>query len=142
MTDNEIIKALGYCKRSVGAILCTSKCPMYSECDSEDPMVDICGLALDLINSQKAEIEKLQDELHRAKVEISKHFDYMDEAKSESINEFAERLKEKLQWDVELDNKLVFESDIDNLVKEMTEELKDDDTKNNISTFDGNRSIR
>lgn len=42
-------------------------------------------------------------------------------AKSEIIKEFAERLKEKLQWDVELDNKLVFESDIDNLVKEMTE---------------------
>ena len=41
--------------------------------------------------------------------------------KSEAIKEFAERLKEKLQWDVEFDNKLVFESDIDNLVKEMTE---------------------
>ena len=40
---------------------------------------------------------------------------------SEAIKEFAERLKEKLQWDVEFDNKLVFESDIDNLVKEMTE---------------------
>ena len=42
--------------------------------------------------------------------------------KSEAIKEFAERLKEKLQWDVEFDNKLVFESDIDNLVKEITEE--------------------
>ena len=41
--------------------------------------------------------------------------------KSEAMKEFAERLKEKLQWDVEFDNKLVFESDIDNLVKEMTE---------------------
>ena len=59
MTDNEIIKALKYCKRSVGAILCTSNCPMYRECASEDPMEDICGLALDLINRQKAEIEKL-----------------------------------------------------------------------------------
>lgn len=60
MTDNEIIKALECCKRSVGAILCTSNCPMYSECDSEDPMEDICGLALDLINRQKAEIEELK----------------------------------------------------------------------------------
>ena len=39
--------------------------------------------------------------------------------KSEAIKEFAERLKEKLQWDVEFENKIVFESDIDNLVKEM-----------------------
>ena len=60
MTDNEIIKALECCKRSVGAILCTSNCPMYSECDSEDPMEDICGLAFDLINRQKAEIEELK----------------------------------------------------------------------------------
>ena len=42
--------------------------------------------------------------------------------RAETIKEFAERLKEKLQWDVEFDNKLVFESDIDDLVKEMTEE--------------------
>ena len=45
---------------------------------------------------------------------------------SEAIKEFAERLKEKLQWDVEFDNKLVFESDIDNLVKEMTEVEKNE----------------
>lgn len=44
-----------------------------------------------------------------------------DEIRAEAIKEFAERLKEKLQWDVEFDNKLVFERDIDNLVKEMTE---------------------
>lgn len=45
--------------------------------------------------------------------------------KSESIKEFAERLKEKLQWDVEFYNKIVFEDDIDKLVKEMTEEKSD-----------------
>lgn len=118
MTDDEIIKALGYCKRSVGAILCTRECPMYSECDSEDPMVDICGLAIDLINQQKAEIERLQDELHRAKVEISKHFDYMDEAKSEAIDEFAERLRNCFCVSKEY---LDIMNIIDNLVKEMTE---------------------
>lgn len=46
----------------------------------------------------------------------------MNQIKSKAIKKFAERLKEKLQWDVEFDNKLVFESDIDSLVKEMTEE--------------------
>lgn len=37
----------------------------------------------------------------------------------ETIKEFAERLKRKLQWDCEYSNKLVFNHDIDDLVKEM-----------------------
>ena len=48
-------------------------------------------------------------------------FDFKGKTKKEAYKEFAERLKEKLQWDVEFDNKLVFESDIDNLLKEMTQ---------------------
>lgn len=42
--------------------------------------------------------------------------------KAKAIKEFAERLKEKLKWDIEFNNKFVFESDIDKLVKEMTRE--------------------
>ena len=49
-------------------------------------------------------------------------YDLINQTKSEAIKEFVKQLKEKLQWDVEFDNKLVFESDIDTLVKEMTEE--------------------
>ena len=40
---------------------------------------------------------------------------------SETIKEVEKRLKSKLQWDVEFDSKIVFESDIDNLIKEMEE---------------------
>ena len=41
--------------------------------DDSNPIVDIdlCEDILDLINRQKAEIERLKDELYRAKVEIS-----------------------------------------------------------------------
>ena len=62
--------------------------------------------------------------ISRYKAENERLLQKLQQAKSEAIKEFAERLKEKLQWDVEFDNKLVFESDIDNLVKEMTEENK------------------
>ena len=58
--------------------------------------------------------------ISRYKAENERLLQKLQQAKSEAIKEFAERLKEKLQWDVEFDNKLVFESDIDNIVKEMT----------------------
>lgn len=74
--------------------------------------------ALDLINRQKAEILELQKRIINWRADM----DYRpDEIKSEAIKEFAERLKSKLQWDTEFENMLVFETDIDNLVKEMTE---------------------
>ena len=89
-----------------------------------------------LNNRQKAEIEEWKkkantpfakvtfdrDKLQEIVDECAKNIEIdINLAKSEAIKEFAERLKEKLQWDVEFDNKLVFESDIDSLVKEMTE---------------------
>ena len=82
-----------------------------------------------LIDYQKAEIEKLKQENEFFRKTITENaqralevtVEEIEKAKSEAIKEFAERLKEKLQWDVEFDNKLVFESDIDDLVKEMTE---------------------
>lgn len=106
MTDNEIIKALEICSRRNGGLPCEA-CPAYSI--SQMCMEDLMSDAFDLINRQKAEIERLQDELHRAKVEISKHYDYMDGAANEAIDVFANSLKIKL-------NRM-----IDNLVKEMTE---------------------
>ena len=96
MTDNEIIKASECCLSGKDYDTACMKCPIEPICESDDILLKY---ALDLINRQKAEIERLQT----------------------AVKEFAERLKEKLQWDVEFDNKLVFESDIDNLVKEMTE---------------------
>lgn len=137
MTDNEIIKALEICSHRNGDLPCEG-CPAYSI--AQMCMEDLMSDAFDLINRKNAEIERLQDELiiskgeeiklhddmcvlkdelHRAKVEISKHFDYMDEAKSEAIKEFADRLKEHRYG--ELHNRISFSVEyLDNLVKEMT----------------------
>lgn len=78
-------------------------------------------------NSYKLELERKEDELHRAKVEISKHFDYMNSATNEAIKEFAERLKEIIYTHenrVDVDGIVLLtriDNSIDNLVKEMTE---------------------
>ena len=141
MTDNEIIKALECCTKTEFISDC-AKCEMFAF-DCKDILIEN---ALDLINRQKAEVERLEDkifvlenDLEKAEnlsdalendVDIKLNYIYdleekLKKAKSEAIKEFAERLKEKLQWDVEFDNKLVFESDIDNLVKEMTMERGD-----------------
>lgn len=115
MTDNEIIKALECCKSAVASC---EECPMHVEgviCHG----YELNKKALDLITSQQVEIERLKIEnqsLRSAAVSYKIHY---NKARAEAAREFAERLKEKLQWDVEYDNKLVFESDIDNLVKEM-----------------------
>ena len=74
-----------------------------------------------LINRQNEEIEQWKQEANRYQNLWCMAFDDIRTAKSEAIKEFAKRLKEKLQWDVEFDNKLVFESDIDDLVKEITD---------------------
>ena len=115
MTDNQVISFLRHIIYSA-----ENSDGLYAYC------VNIKNLkaALDLIKRQKAEIENLKDELHRAKVEISKHFDYMDSAANEAIKEFAERLKEysrELQITTDTSLLIVGVGRIDNLVEEMTE---------------------
>ena len=106
MTDNEIIKAM---QCVIGNDANCSECTYQKVLPFPSCRRKCAKNALDLINRQKAEIERLKDELHRAKVEISKHFDYMDEATNESLDVFADSLKIKLN------------RTIDNLLKEMTE---------------------
>ena len=105
MEDNEIINALECC-----AIKNDCKGCYFDTHEAGDICArEVAKNAFNLINRQQAEIERLK----KYNTEVSfKHY-------NDGIKEFAERLKEKLQWDVEYDNKLVFESDIDNLLKEM-----------------------
>ena len=78
------------------------------------------ALEKQIIDEEDKEILKLQKRIIFWREDLN----YQPEKiKSEAIKEFAKWLKEKLQWDVEFDNKLVFESDIDNLVKEMAKEM-------------------
>ena len=121
MTDNEIIKSM---QCVIGNGVNCSECA-YQKTLPFPSCTRMCAKnALDLINRQNAEIERLNIESETLATQLKGAYEQIHKlnmAKSETIKEFAERLKEKLQWDVEFDNKLVFESDIDNLVKEMTE---------------------
>lgn len=128
MTDNEIIKALECC--STSKVNCTN-CP-YDGDDLLRPCS--CNLmkdAIDLINRQKAENERLQaraillDAIEDTIYPLPFETDYdkaIKKAKAEAVKEFAERLKEKSEhFDLEKEN-FVSETDIDNLVKEMVGE--------------------
>lgn len=141
MTDNEIIKALECCT-TFPERMC-GKCTLQEEC-----LTELCVAeknALDLINRQKAEIERLEELVYLADSETANVRDLYFEEKSEraeAIKEFAERLKanerEHCQWcnhsnkgsRSEWCDELIdghcrclgfskFESKLDNLVKEM-----------------------
>ena len=129
MTDNDIKKALECCITNDCA-----KCKAYDETNGEivDCLHAICRNALDLINRQQAEIERLESKVKKLGKEqydlcsqIVNLKDDVKYSKSEAIKEFAERLKNatlpvtlggKYKYDV------ITKEGIDNLVKEMTEQ--------------------
>ena len=118
LTDNEIIKALRECANNGYNENCGSckNCP-YLEMAylPEECMTMLAKDALDLINRQKAEIERLQSVVDSF-TDIGKMY---SEIKAEAYKEFAERLKEKGKSS--LGNQFVI-SWIDNLLKEMVGE--------------------
>lgn len=58
MTDNEIIKALEFCEENKDNCF---TCPVRDDCMRRD--MPFIGWALELIKSQKAEIDRLQNDL-------------------------------------------------------------------------------
>lgn len=116
MTEREIIKGLECCYTGYGC----KDCPYY--CGNEDCPELVIKDALDLINRQKAEIERLE-EMYDSSVSSERNVvDNIGYEKSEAIKEFAEKLKEKATSTFYEEHKYVDTEDIDNLVKEMTEE--------------------
>ena len=122
MEDKEIIKALSICYDYNSSDGC-EKCPYYGKWLS-------CGElkakdALDLINRQKAEIERYKNECFGLSTERDAYKDVLDEAVEGAIKEFAERLKnrftEKLGDKKESFFSYSVQREIDKLVKEMTE---------------------
>ncbi len=109
-TDDEITRALECCSRNVPLLNSCEDCPFYGKrCAAFLPQV-----ALDLINRQKAEIER-----------IHRHTEMYHEVKAEAIKEFAERLKATAYVPKPYGMAKVIDMyNIDNLVKEMTEEQK------------------
>ena len=145
LTDNEIVKALECC------IDCKCKeCPCYKNIEGEKRCTEIDEEEiLDLINrlkaqkkeldekliiqkglidTQKAEIERLQKECICLEEQRNAYKDIVDTCETGAIKEFAERLKiEAFECDVsfgygkECYQQAVAVIEIDNLVKEMTE---------------------
>jgi hypothetical protein len=112
MTDNEIIKALECCVKTEFISDC-AKCEMFA-IDCKDILIEN---ALDLINRQKAEIERLQA-MHKEMCVGMKVL------KRKAIKEFAERLKRVVAvHNGDMWSKYEY---IDNLVKEMMEVNKND----------------
>lgn len=123
MTDNEVIKALKICSTKGGSC---KDCPAFVKVDRSNCKKALVG-ALDIINRQKAEIAEypiktLVGNNCMICSKTSKDYDNLiADIKSEAIREFAERLKESLEWRTEP----IDDYDIDELVKEMTEVKND-----------------
>lgn len=133
-TDEKVIKALERCVEgtSEACHVCTFGInPPYPVCKT---MVE--KLALDLINRQKAEIERLNSEVKEKtetivflkdqatgwSIDFCNLKKKLNTAKAEAIKEFAEKLKEKAYVNKPYGvGKSVDECDVDALVKEMTE---------------------
>ncbi|MBQ8396686.1 MAG: hypothetical protein IJX53_00630 [Clostridia bacterium] len=121
MTDNEIIKALEYCS-VLGNDRCDANCTMFyngittkSAC-----MKKLHELSLDLINRQKAEIERLTINMNAFGLGMKREKERADTARAEAIKEFAERLESNFGYGWVLGSAV--KTHIDNLAKEMTEE--------------------
>jgi len=126
LTDEEIIKALECC--STPCCKC-DECPLYCvgvNCSS----FELHRYALDLINRQKTENDKLNGELISALSELSLTRASLNNAKAEAYKEFAERLKEEMRLEDDCDyncQECCYECNdyviaIDNLLKEMVGE--------------------
>ena len=115
MTNNEIIKALEWwltVANNMDSITLSKK--------------DIFAIN-DLINRQKAEIERLNNKYKHLEASSLIFKGGVDYFVKEAIKEFAERLKTLLHMpDNMVTRRTVYTDEIDNLVAEMTEQRKED----------------
>ena len=140
MTENEIIKALEWCFQLRLCVDCPMRTEGYFSHSGNACRSALMKNALDLINRQKAEIERLNGAVQEwvdGKCLSQKHLlmigklqNEIEQAKSKAIKEFAERLKANVEGDINrvymlgsgsVGHLCKFKDDIDNLVKEMTE---------------------
>lgn len=121
MTDNDIIKSLEYCFTNDWNRTKCDKCKFYT--GTTQCVEDLKSASIYLINRQQVEIERLKCEMgkllpkdctYAVQMEVSDKLE--TQIRAEAVREFAERLKEKKR---ELDRFILYDEDIDNLVKEM-----------------------
>ena len=119
MTDKEIIKALEYCTE--GIYICDKDCPCYdlkSDTRTAYCKFELLGDALDLINHQQ---EKLKIQANNIRAFLKMDDVQVQRIKAEAVEEFAERLKERIAdiGNLSVSEYLSVATDIDDLVKEM-----------------------
>ena len=127
MTDNETIKALECCLSSNDLMACW-KCPAVKLdicCDGSTKISNgIVNSVLDLINRQKAEIERLRNTVKTDFLTVTEKLKLSQseirDIRAEAIKEFAERLKEKLYG-----IPTVYNSHFSRLVDTLVEEMKE-----------------
>ena len=124
MIDNDIIKALECCKKDD-----CDNCPNnFGSC-----YANLSGYALDLINRQKSENERLKEcpkciyEYDGKTTEYCvqgpcSNFKTVEQIKSEAYKEFAEHLKERWSNNYYDSPDVDFDEFVDNLLKEMEDE--------------------
>ena len=113
MTDNEIIKAM---QCVIGNDVKCSECTYQKVIPFPSCRRKCAKNALDLINRQKAEIERLEEMLDSSVSSERNTVDNIDYEKTEAIKEFAHLVIERSS------NGVIQISDIPDLVKEMAEE--------------------
>ncbi len=137
-TDEEIIKALECCTKVVSGVRKCEKCPLYTKFQC---LYAIKVYALDLINRQKAEIERLKEcpkcvyeydgEMMEYCVQGPRsNFKTVEQIKAEVYKELEKRLKEEICFEDDCDyncRECCYECKdygiaIDNLLKEMVGE--------------------
>ena len=131
MTDNQVIKALECCADEMG---CKKGCPCFDpkakgSCCTISK-IGIEKIALDLINRQQAEIERLKKEnliLSQKRANMFELLEANEKGRIRGIKEFAERLKALDRLDVDVSygygrehyTEAIAVNLIDNLVKEI-----------------------
>ena len=113
MTDNEIIKALENEVKSTEYV-------DSDYCDGVD--LTLIKSAIDLINCQQVEIERLRKEVNLVSIQFQDLQERTDKIKVEAYKEFAERLKEEWFNDDYDSPDVDFDEFVDNLLKEMVGE--------------------
>ena len=93
MTDNEIIKSM---QCVIGNEMLCSECTYQKVLPFPSCRMMCAKNALDLINRQKAENERLEKELMKCKLEKEMLYQNVEEIKSEAIKKFAERFAKAL----------------------------------------------
>ncbi len=130
MTDNEIIKALECCLAD--KMMC-EQCPIQDECISHPLDAISAKYALDLINRQKAEIERLQETKERLMYNLKAVLDERTDH-TEAVKDALTKVQNYLYCTPvtfvgEHGFHIVSKDMIKNLVKEMTEQRKEDEGK-------------